>query len=259
MKALVEKIGNQDSAVILSKRALTFKDEVTSIQTNQSYNLFQAIDQKKSSAISCARIPNSDQILILAKENEENTQAEDYINIRDDSRNSESLYIMNEPSSRSDNPLGYGTTGLPSVQRLINIGPGVSIAKTKSNWFMLKDRKIEHIDQQFQENEDKEDEEDNQEDENSKKESIKKILDADGDLLPDGVTLSKILDLKEWTDIKSRETIHGITKVCLHYMKRIKIDFKKMYEQIKLEKEENSDDEERKEKEEEPNSLVPKK
>ncbi len=54
---------------------------------------------------------------------------------------------MNEPSSRSDNPLGYGKTGLPSVKRVINIGPGVFLARTNTNsWFMFKDRKIQFVD-----------------------------------------------------------------------------------------------------------------
>ncbi len=48
-----------------------------------------------------------------------------------------------------------------------------------------------------------------------------------------GYELDEILNLREWTDIKSRETIHGITKVCLHYYEKKQVNFEFMYEQKK--------------------------
>ena len=68
--------------------------------------------------------------------------------------------------------------------------------------------------------------------------------DDQGSLLPNGMTLSEILNLREWTDIESRETIHGITKVCLHFKKRKKINISHMYEQIKCTDEDKNNESE---------------
>ena len=40
----------------------------------------------------------------------------------------------------------------------------------------------------------------------------------------ENVNLEDILNLREWTDIKSRETIFGITKVCLYYSEKKKYE-----------------------------------
>ncbi len=113
---------------------------------------------------------------------------------------------MNEQSSRSENPLGYGPTGLPHVKRLINIGPGVFLVQSADHWYMHKNRRVYPVDQPLDDG------------------NLPLQEDLD-ELKTDrkSYTVEEILKLRDWQDIKSRETIYGITKVCLYFSKKKKV------------------------------------
>lgn len=45
------------------------------------------------------------------------------------------VFVINEPSSRSSNPIGYGIFGLRHVEFLINLGSNIFLVKFKRQFF----------------------------------------------------------------------------------------------------------------------------
>lgn len=95
-----------DENLILTERAIISSDTVYNINSGEIYSLIDNFETSiySVSIESCSRVPNSDQMMINVRENHDLK-----------------VYVIDEPSSRSQNPMGHGVLGLPNVKNLINI------------------------------------------------------------------------------------------------------------------------------------------
>ena len=112
-----------DISVIMTDRALTYEDKVYSIETGYRFDLLDDIKELKDEDYSVnksKRIQFSDQIMIEVK-------------LKDKLK----VIVMNEPSSRSFNPFGFGCFGLASIERVIDSG---------SNNFLVQSTRKEKFD-----------------------------------------------------------------------------------------------------------------
>ncbi len=91
---------------ILSKKAIVFKDKVWNIESGAGCKLkLKEIVGEKDEIEDSSRVRYSDQMMMSIR-----------------GQSNLKIAIMNEPSTRSYNPLGYRRCfGLPRVERVINI------------------------------------------------------------------------------------------------------------------------------------------
>lgn len=92
-------------SLVLSERSITHKDTVYCLKTGQGFKPPEEFTKQYEQSEFCQRVRFTDKILMAAQEG-----------------NNLKVCVMNEPSSRSLNPFGWGYFGLRAVKRVIYIG-----------------------------------------------------------------------------------------------------------------------------------------
>lgn len=100
--------------MILTEIAIIYKDKAYDTETGEAFNL---IDQVKTlvdyRVISCERIPYSDKIMIICVCKDKQLKG----------------CIIDEPGSRSANPIGYSAFGLRGTEKMINLGSSIFLVQ----------------------------------------------------------------------------------------------------------------------------------